>query len=114
MAFAVLGDAELVVPLHVSDSGLGRPYDVGAVDRLETRDQVCLLLECGVEGYTKRVERYGFRFAAVPKNAWEASDPSRPARTRRHLLASSWRGVVVAKGLTTFCGRHRDDQSSVS
>ena len=57
----VLGDAELIIPLHVEDGG-GRPYDVGAVDRPETRDRVCELLEGGVEAYRKRGERYGLRF----------------------------------------------------
>lgn len=62
----VLGDAELVVPLHVED-GRGCPSDVGAVDRPETRQRVCKLLEGGVEAYRKRGERYGFRFAAIPE-----------------------------------------------
>jgi predicted metal-dependent phosphoesterase TrpH len=57
----VLGDAELIIPLHVEDGG-GRPYDIGAVDRPETRDRVCELLEGGVEAYRKRGERYGLRF----------------------------------------------------
>jgi energy-coupling factor transporter ATP-binding protein EcfA2 len=59
---AVLGDAELVVPLKVVD-GLGCPYAVGAVDRPETRDEVCALLEGGAQAYKKRGERYGFTFA---------------------------------------------------
>jgi predicted metal-dependent phosphoesterase TrpH len=62
----VLGDAELVIPMHVED-GRGRPSDVGAVDRPETRHRVCALLEGGVEAYRKRGERYGFRFASVPQ-----------------------------------------------
>jgi energy-coupling factor transporter ATP-binding protein EcfA2 len=61
----VLGDAELVVPLQVS-GGRGRPYAMGAVDRPETRDEVCVLLEGGAQAYKKRGERYGFRFAAEP------------------------------------------------
>jgi predicted ATPase len=62
----VLGDAELVVPLHVED-GRGCPSDIGAVDRPATRQRVCKLLEGGVEAYRKRGERYGFRFAAIPE-----------------------------------------------
>jgi len=62
----VLGDAELVIPMRV-ENRLGRPYDAGAVDRPATRDQVCSLLEGGVEAYRKRGLRYGFRFAATPE-----------------------------------------------
>lgn len=58
----VLGDAELVVPMIV-ESGKGRPDEPGAVDRPETRDQVCALLEGGVEAYKKRGRRYGLSFA---------------------------------------------------
>jgi ABC-type cobalamin/Fe3+-siderophores transport system ATPase subunit len=54
----VLGDAELVIPMHVVD-GRGQPHAQGAVDRPETRDRVCALLEGGVEAYRKRGERYG-------------------------------------------------------
>jgi energy-coupling factor transporter ATP-binding protein EcfA2 len=61
----VLGDAELVAPMEVVD-GRGRPHHVGAVDRPETRDCVCALLEGGVEAYRNRGLRYGFRFASVP------------------------------------------------
>lgn len=61
----VLGDAELVIPMHVVN-GLGRQFDAGAVDRPATRDQVCALLEGGVEAYRRRGERYGFRFASSP------------------------------------------------
>jgi energy-coupling factor transporter ATP-binding protein EcfA2 len=61
----VLGDAELVVPMQVRD-GRGEPYAVGAVDRTETRDQVCALLEGGTHAYRKRGERYGFTFASEP------------------------------------------------
>ncbi len=66
----VLGDAELIIPLHVEE-GCGRPYDVGAVDRPETRDRVCELLEGGVEAYRKRGERYGLRFVdSQPARRW--------------------------------------------
>jgi len=59
---AVLGDSELVIPMRVEDDK-GRPYAVGAVDRPETRDEVCALLEGGAHAYKKRGQRYGFRFA---------------------------------------------------
>jgi energy-coupling factor transporter ATP-binding protein EcfA2 len=62
----VLGDAELVIPMKVED-GTGRPYAIGAVDRPETRDEVCALLEGGTQAYKKRGDRYGFRFAEVPE-----------------------------------------------
>jgi predicted ATPase len=61
----VLGDAELVIPMQVV-GGLGQPYAMGAVDRPETRDEVCVLLEGGAQAYKKRGERYGFRFADDP------------------------------------------------
>ena len=61
----VLGDAELVIPLHVED-GHGSPSDPGSVDRPETRQRVCALLEGGADAYRKRGERYGFRFSASP------------------------------------------------
>jgi AAA domain len=61
----VLGDAELVIPMRVTDER-GEPYAVGAVDRTETRDQVCALLEGGTRAYRKRGERYGFTFASSP------------------------------------------------
>jgi energy-coupling factor transporter ATP-binding protein EcfA2 len=57
----VLGDAELVIPMRV-ENGKGAPFARGAVDRPETRDQVCSLLEGGAQAYKKRGERYGFRF----------------------------------------------------
>ncbi len=61
----VLGDAELVLPMHVVE-GRGQLYALGAVDRPETRDEVCVLLEGGAQAYKKRGERYGFRFADQP------------------------------------------------
>jgi hypothetical protein len=64
----VLGDAELVIPMHVAERR-GEPYEAGAVDRPATRDQVCALLEGGVEAYRKRGERYGFRFETRPAAA---------------------------------------------
>lgn len=56
----VLGDAELVIPMRMVN-GKGEPHAQGAVDRPETRDRVCALLEGGVEAYRRRGERYGFR-----------------------------------------------------
>jgi hypothetical protein len=61
----VLGDAELVIPMRV-ERGRGRPYAIGAVDRPDTRDEVCALLEGGVQAFKKRGERYGFKFSEVP------------------------------------------------
>jgi len=61
----VLGDAELAIPLRV-EAGHGKPLDPGAIDRPATRDQVCSLLEGGVDAYRRRGERYGFRFAGSP------------------------------------------------
>lgn len=61
----VLGDAELVLPMHV-DSGRGTVSAAGSVDRPATRDRVCALLEGGVDAYRKRGERYGFRFSSMP------------------------------------------------
>ncbi len=61
---AVLGDAELVVPLYVED-GHGTAVDVGAVDRPATLSRVCELLEGGADAYRRRGERYGFRFSRV-------------------------------------------------
>jgi hypothetical protein len=57
----VLGDAELVVPLK-AEAGHGAPDEPGAVDRPETRDRVCSLLEGGMAAFRKRGERYGLRF----------------------------------------------------
>ena len=61
----VLGDAELVVPMHVEDEQ-GHTESVGAVDRPDTRKRVCAVLEGGAQAYKKRGLRYGFRFAAEP------------------------------------------------
>lgn len=61
----VLGDAELVLPMRV-ENGHGAVSDMGSVDRPDTRDRVCALLEGGVDSYRKRGERYGFRFISMP------------------------------------------------
>jgi len=55
----VLGDAELVIPMY-ADGRHGSPRDPGAVDRPETRERVCALLEGGEEAFQKRGQRYGF------------------------------------------------------
>jgi predicted ATPase len=60
----VLGDAELVVPMHAA-AGRGAPQNEGAVDRPETRQQVCNLLEGGEDAYRRRGERYGFRVTPI-------------------------------------------------
>jgi hypothetical protein len=56
----VLGDAELVLPMYASGRR-GAPRDEGAVDRPETRQHVCALLEGGEEAYRRRGARYGLR-----------------------------------------------------
>jgi energy-coupling factor transporter ATP-binding protein EcfA2 len=56
---AVLGDAELVIPMYAA-GGRGGPQQPGAVDRPDTRERVCQLLEGGRDAYKRRGERYGF------------------------------------------------------
>ncbi len=58
----VLGDAEYVVPLVVAD-GRGVPEDCGSVDRPETREIICELLEGGESAYVRRGLKYGLRFS---------------------------------------------------
>ena len=60
----VLGDAELVIPMY-AEAGYGRPAEPGAVDRLNTRERVCQLLEGGRDAYRRRGERYGFRVEPI-------------------------------------------------
>jgi predicted ATPase len=55
----VLGDAELVIPM-VAWQGRGHSDEPGAVDRPQTRELVCQLLEGGRGAYKRRGERYGF------------------------------------------------------
>jgi predicted ATPase len=55
----VLGDAELVIPM-VASGGHGHTAEPGAVDRLQTRELVCQLLEGGRGAFKRRGERYGF------------------------------------------------------
>lgn len=57
----VLGDAELVIPMK-AEAGRGAPHQTGAVDRPQTRDEVCSLLEGGTAAFRRRGERYGLRF----------------------------------------------------
>jgi len=56
---AVLGDAELVIRMYAA-GGRGAPEEPGAVDRPDTRERVCQLLEGGREASRRRGERYGF------------------------------------------------------
>lgn len=62
----VLGDAELVIPMIVKDDH-GKPDSPGAVDRPETCQRVCELLEGGKAAYAKRGRRYGLRVEDGPQ-----------------------------------------------
>jgi predicted ATPase len=55
----VLGDAELVIPM-VASHGHGHSEEPGAVDRPQTRELVCQVLEGGRGAFKRRGERYGF------------------------------------------------------
>jgi hypothetical protein len=55
---AVLGDAELIVPLQ-GYGNVGRIRDRGAVDAEKTRDRACKILEGGAAAYERRGEMYG-------------------------------------------------------
>ncbi len=55
----VLGDAELVIPMSASQ-GQGHPQEAGAVDRPQTCELVCSILEGGRTAYQRRGERYGY------------------------------------------------------
>jgi DNA repair ATPase RecN len=57
---AVLGDAELIVPLQ-SYGNVGRIREAGAVDASQTRDRACKILEGGAAAYERRGEMYGLR-----------------------------------------------------
>ena len=59
---AVLGDAELLVPLR-SWQGRGKVVDRGSVDNPDSRDRACRILEGGRAAYQRRGQMYGFRFA---------------------------------------------------
>lgn len=56
---AVLGDAELLVPLR-SWQNQGDIADRGSVDATKTRERACTTLEGGEEAYKRRGEMYGF------------------------------------------------------
>jgi hypothetical protein len=56
---AVIGDAELIVPLR-SWAGKGRVRDRGSVDTKATRDRACKILEGGEDAYRRRGKMYGF------------------------------------------------------
>ncbi len=55
---AVLGDAELIVPLQ-GYGNVGRIRERGAVDAEKTRDRACKILEGGSAAYERRGEMYG-------------------------------------------------------
>lgn len=55
---AVLGDAELIVPLR-SWAGKGLIVDRGSVDSHKTRERACMILEGGEQEYRRRGEMYG-------------------------------------------------------
>jgi predicted ATP-dependent endonuclease of OLD family len=55
---AVLGDAELIVPLQ-GYGDRGRLRDLGAVDAPDTRERACKILEGGPTAYRRRGEMYG-------------------------------------------------------
>ena len=56
---AILGDAELIVPL-AAWKGLGRVRDRGSVDNPPTRTRACKVLEGGEAAYKRRGQMYGF------------------------------------------------------
>jgi len=56
---AVLGDAELLIPLK-STSERSRIMEAGSIDRPETRDLVCKILEGSADAFRRRAEIYGF------------------------------------------------------
>lgn len=58
---AVLGDAELIIPLR-SWQGRGGVVDRGSVDNPASRDRACRILEGGRAAYRRRGEMYGFGF----------------------------------------------------
>jgi hypothetical protein len=59
----LVAHAPLLSPRHAPPPPPA-PDQPGAVDRPETREQVCALLEGGMTAYRKRGERYGLRFQA--------------------------------------------------
>lgn len=57
---AVLGDAELIIPLK-STSVITHVVDAGSIDRTETRAICCEILEGGKRAFKQREEIYGIR-----------------------------------------------------
>jgi ABC-type lipoprotein export system ATPase subunit/histidinol phosphatase-like PHP family hydrolase len=57
---AVLGDAELIIPLK-STSVVTHVIDAGSIDRTETRAICCEILEGGKRAFKQREEIYGIR-----------------------------------------------------
>lgn len=56
---AVLGDAELIVPLRgASDLAIIR--DRGSIDTKETKEIVCTILEGGKKAFLRRQKVYGY------------------------------------------------------
>lgn len=60
----VLGDAELVLPLHAA-KGRGEVVDAGSIDSASTKAQVVRILEGGLRAFTRRASRYGFRLQTI-------------------------------------------------
>jgi len=57
---AVLGDAELIIPLK-STSIKSHVLNAGSIDRKETREKCCEILEGGKRAFTQRQEIYGIK-----------------------------------------------------
>ena len=55
---AVLGDAELLLPMRRADDG-GQAFDRGAIDKTETKTAVLKILEGGGVAFRRRQEIYG-------------------------------------------------------
>ena len=57
---AVLGDAELIIPLK-STSIKSHVLSAGSIDRQETREICCEILEGGKRAFTQRQDIYGIK-----------------------------------------------------
>lgn len=55
---AVLGDAELLFPMHRNGDG-GAAFDRGSIDKTETKKSVIKILEGGEQAFQRRKEIYG-------------------------------------------------------
>lgn len=55
---AVLGDAELILPMH-RDGDAGAVFDRGSIDRTETKRAAQSILEGGDQAFQRRREIYG-------------------------------------------------------